>query len=67
MHFIVTMGISSENREVGCCSKKVQLVSHVKAAEFNLIIYLQSYLAEVIYLSLLIPLSLAFLDADGGK
>lgn len=56
------MGISSENQEVGCSSKKVQLLSQVKAAEFNLIIYLQCYLAEVTYLSLLIPLSPAFLD-----
>ena len=61
-HCIVTVGISGEDREVGCSSKKVQLVSHVKAAEFNLIIYLQCYLAEVIYLSLVIPLSPACLD-----
>ena len=56
------MGVSSENQEVGCPGEKVQLVSHVKAAEFSLVIYLQCYLAEVTYLSLLIPLSAAFLD-----
>lgn len=63
MLLVVTVSISSRDREVGYFGTKFQLVRHVSAAEFNLIVYIcRCYLAEVIYLNLLITLSHAFLD-----
>ena len=42
-------------------------MSHVYAAEFNLLIYIQCYWAEVTYLNLLIQVMCFFRCIDAGK
>lgn len=41
-------------------------MSCINVAQFNLIIYIRDYLAEVIYLNVLIPVPCAFLDIQMG-
>lgn len=52
---VVAVVISNGNKEVEYFGKKVQFVNCRNIAEFNLIIAVRRYLAEVISLNFLIP------------
>lgn len=63
---MLSVVISSWDGGVDCFGQKVQFMSCINVAQFNLIIYIRDYLAEVIYLNVLIPVPCAFLDIQMG-